>query len=68
MGFTVKSDHFDWTDENIEELKQAVIEINKSPNDIEVDDIYYYISHYKFHGKISTEQVKKKIKQLYKEL
>lgn len=68
LGFTIKSDYYNWTEETIQELKQALIDINKLPDDIEVEDIYYYISHYKFHGKISPEQIKKKIKQLYKEL
>ncbi len=64
----VKSDHYSWTEETIKELKQALIDINKLPDDVEVQDIYYYISHYKFHNKISTEQIKNKVKELYKEL
>ena len=64
----VKLDYYSWTKKIIKELKQALIDINKFSDDVEVQNIYYYILYYKFHNKISTKQIKNKVKELYKEL
>ena len=64
----VKLDHYSWIKEIIKELKQALIDINKLPDNVEMQDIYYYILYYKFHNKILTEQIKNKVKELHNEL
>ena len=64
----VKLDYYSWTKKIIKELKQALIDINKLPDNVEMQDIYYYILYYKFHNKILTEQIKNKVKELHNEL
>lgn len=60
MGFIVKQPHWNWTSEETATLKQAIKNMAKQPNEIKVQNWHYYIAHYIFFWKDSSESSEKK--------
>ena len=66
-GFIVKDAKFRWTPELTAKLIDVLKQIANNPNIVEVQDVHYWISHYKFDGMIPVKQIKKKVIQLVQE-
>ena len=64
LGFVSKDDNWDWSEQDDVDLDKYLQEIHKDPSIVHVKDPYYFISHYRFHGKISTKAVQKRVRQL----
>lgn len=69
-GFAVKNASWDWSNEDIANLHQAVKDISKNPDSVhlkkeEDDTIYYYISQYYLNGVIDPKQVKHKFMKMH---
>ena len=67
-GFRTKSGHYDWTNEELNQLKNVITEIHLNPGIVEVKDIYYWISHYRFDSKLTSKQIKSKCLSMFNDL
>lgn len=66
-GFNAKASNWQWTEEERKKLKKYLAEIAANPMDVTVNDVFYYLSHYKFQGVISSKNVRKEVYRLHKE-
>ena len=64
MGFAVKKTSWEWSDNEILQLKQAIQNIAKNPQQIKVQNWHYHIAHNIFFGIIPVKAIKKKIFEL----
>ena len=60
-GFKAKSAHWDWTKEDVAQLKEILKNIHNKDDHIHTKDPYHYISHHQFDGRIAKGCVKRKI-------
>ena len=67
-GFRTKSGYHDWSKEELDHLKNVITEIHEHPAIVEVKDIYYWISHYRFDSKLTSKQIKAKCLNMFNNL
>lgn len=64
QGFVSKAEEWKWTAAELSKLRNVVKDISLRPNQVHTANVYYWISHYKFDGKISKKCIKLRVNKL----